>query len=250
VITNQKGGQGKTTTTVELGAVLASRGAMVRIVDADPQIGSATFWLPPQYDGAGERPDLSHVLLGQAGLDEATWPTTVPGLYIVPSYHTAGQFEAVRPPGADLILRQAIDDGQDFDITLIDCPPNLGLLTVTAITAADDVIIPCQPGGLDLAGVSDLNQTLALVRRRLNPALHVTAVVVCGKMRSNLASAVEQQLAADYPDAIHRTIRRAVTASEAPAAHQPLQQYAPRATAAADYRALADALYQERGSGQ
>ena len=245
VITNQKGGQGKTTTAVNLGTELAVAGARVRVIDCDPQMGSATYWLPPQWDDVPphERRDLAHVLLGQATLDEATWPTAVPGFAIVPSFHTAAQFEAVRPPGADLVLRQAIDAATVYDVTLVDCPPNLGLLTVTAITSADDVIVPVKPGGLDLAGVSDLNQTLALVRQRLNPALRVRAVVVCDRLRTNLAGAVEQQLAADYPDAVHHAIRHTVAASEAPTLHRPLREHAPRATATADYRDLAARLY-------
>jgi len=245
VIINQKGGQGKTTTTVNLGAQLAKSGAKVRSIDADPQIGSATYWLPPQWDhvAPGERFDLSHVLLGQATLDQATWPTTVPGLFMVPSYHSAGQFELVRPPGADMVLRQAIDEAEPYDVTLIDCPPNLGLLTVTAITAADDVIIPVRPGGLDLAGVSDLNQTLKLVKARLNPQLRVAVVLVCGKLSSNFADAVEDQLKADYPQALHQAIRHTVRVGEAPTVKQPLIEYAPDATATEDYKSLAELLY-------
>lgn len=245
VITNQKGGQGKTTTAINLAAELAAAGARVRVIDCDPQVGSATYWLPPQWDHLEphERRDLAHVLLGQAALDEATWPTAVAGVDIVPSFHTAAQFEALRPPGADLVLRQAIDAAAAYDVTLIDCPPNLGLLTVTAITSADDVIIPVQPGGLDLAGVSDLNQTLVLVRQRLNPALRVRVVVICARLRSNLAVAVEQQLAADYPDAIHHAVRHTVAVREAPTLHQTLREHAPRATATIDYRELAARLY-------
>jgi chromosome partitioning protein len=246
VITNQKGGQGKTTTAVNLGAEFAASGARVRLLDCDPQLGSATYWLPPVWGHAeqGARWDLSHVLMNQATLDQATWPTTVPNLFIVPSYHSVGQFEVMRPPGADLVLRQAIGEAKPYDVTLIDCPPNLGLLTITAITAADDVIIPCKPGGLDLAGVSDLNQTLQLVKARLNPNMHVTAVVVCDRMPSRFATAVEQQLTEDYPDAVHHVIRHTVRAGEAPTANQALRDYAPRATATEDYQVLAKRLYE------
>ncbi|MFI6889949.1 ParA family protein [Streptosporangium canum] len=245
VVTNQKGGQGKTTTTVNLGAQLATQGAKVRAIDADPQIGSATFWLPPQWEHVdpGQRFDLSHVLTGQATLDQATWPTTVPGLFIVPSFHSLGQFELLRPPGADLVLRQAIDRADPYDVTLTDCPPNLGLLTVTSITSSDEVIIPCKPGGLDLAGVNDLNQTLALVKDRLNPNVHVAAVLVCGKLQSNFVDAIEQQLQADYPDAIHQAIRHTVRVGEAPTVRQPLIEYAPDSTATEDYRTLAGRLF-------
>lgn len=244
VCANQKGGQGKTTTAVNLGAEFAARGYRVRIMDCDPQFASLTFWMPPQWDSVapGERYDMSHVLMSEATLDQATWPTTVPGLFIVPSFHSVNRFEALRPPGADLVLRQSLDEAQPYDVTLIDCPPNLGLLTVTAIASADDVIIPVLPGGLDIAGVSDLNQTLGIVRKRLNPALTVTAVAHRRISRSRLAEAIERQLLADYPDAIHQVIRQTVRAAEAPTVNQTLRQYAPEATATADYNALAARL--------
>ena len=243
VATNQKGGQGKSTTAVNLGAEFAHMGLQVRIWDCDPQLGSATFWLPPQWDGADrERFDLLHVLMGEVTPAAATWPTTVPGLSIVPSFKTLAQFEVLRPPGAELVLRQAIDRSVPHDVEIVDCAPNLGLLTVAGITAADEIIITCKPGGLDMAGVSDLNATLKLVRDRLNPALRVTAVVICDKLRSTLAGEVERQLQADYPDALHQSIRHTVRVGEAPFEHKPLREYAPRATATTDYRALAGRL--------
>lgn len=244
VISNQKGGQGKTTTTVGLGAEFAGAGYSVRVIDCDPQYASLTLWMAPQWDDVAldQRRDLSHVLLSEATLDEATWPTTVPGLFIVPSYRTVTQFESQRPPGADLILRQALDDAQPYDVTLIDCPPNLGLLTVTALAAADDVIIPVLPGGLDIAGVTDLNQTLTLVKKRLNPAINVIAVAHRRISRSKLAEAIERQLLADYPDAIHQVIRQSVRVAEAPTVQQTLRDYAPDSTATADYQSLASRL--------
>jgi len=247
VITNQKGGQGKTTTAVGLGAEFAAAGYRVRMVDCDPQYASLTFWFPPKWDDIppDQRYDLSHVLMGQVSLDQATWPTVVPGLDIVPSYKSVTQFEALRPPGADLVLRQALDEAEPCGITLIDCPPNLGLLTVTAIASADEVIIPVLPGALDVAGVSDLNQTLALVRKRLNPDLRVAAIILRRIHRTGLAVAIEQQLLADYPDAIHQIIRHAVKIAEAPNFHATLRDYAPAATATADYQAFAERLDQD-----
>jgi len=244
VITNQKGGQGKTTTAVGLGAEFAADGYRVRMVDCDPQYASLTYWFPPQWDDvpADQRYDLSHALLGHVSLDQATWPTVCPGLFIIPSYKTVTQFESERPPGADLVLRQALDEAEPYDITLIDCPPNLGLLTVTAIASADEVLIPVLPGALDVAGVSDLSQTLALVRKRLNPGLNVAAIVLRRFQRTSLAAAIEQQLTADYPDAIHQIIRHTVKIAEAPHFHLPFRDYAPTATATADYNQFAERL--------
>lgn len=244
VITNQKGGQGKTTTAAGLGAEFAAQGLSVRLIDCDPQLASLTYWFPPQWDDQPPeaRFDLSHVLLGQATLDDATWATQVPGLYIVPSYKSVNQFEVMRPPGADLVLRQALDESRQAGVTLIDCPPNLGLLTVTAIASADDVLIPVLPGALDVAGVADLNQTLELVRKRLNPRLQVVAVVLRRMQKTALAAAIERQLAADYPEAIHQIIRHTVRIAEAPNFHATLRDYAPAATATLDYQQFAERL--------
>lgn len=244
VISNQKGGQSKTTTAAGLGAEFAAGGCSVRLIDCDPQLASLTYWFPPQWDSTALdlRYDLFHVLMGEALLGQATWPTTVPGLYIVPSFKSITRFEAERPPGADWVLRQALDEASPFDVTLIDCPPNLGLLTVTALASANDVIIPVLPGALDLAGVSDLSQTMALVRKRLNPALRVTAVALRRIHRTSLGDAIEQQLLDDYPDAVHQVIRHSVKVAEAPHYHQTLRDYAPAATATADYRQFASRL--------
>ena len=253
VITNQKGGQGKTTTTVELAAEFAASGRRVRMIDCDPQYAALTTWLPPQWESAdqGVRFDLSHVLAGTdpVPIDRATWPTGVPNLYIVPSFKTAGGFDRMSPPGADFAIREALEESAEpFDVTLIDCPPNLGQLTVSAITGADEVIIPVLPGALDLMGVVDLNQTLALVKKRLNPALSVAAVLLRRVRKTGFGDAVEKQLLVDYPEAIFQIVRHSVRAEEAPSEHKTILDYAPEATTTADYRNLAYKL-DERTAG-
>lgn len=253
VTTNQKGGQGKTTTTIGLAAEYAASGRRVRMIDCDPQYAALTAWLPPQWASAEQaaRFDLSHVLSSTdpVPLDLATWPTGVENLYIVPSFKTVGVFDRMSPAGADFSLREALEESDEpFDVTLIDCPPNLGQLTVSAITAADEVIIPVLPGALDLMGVSDLNQTLALVKKRLNPALDVAAVLLRRIRRTAFGNAVEKQLLVDYPQAIIQIVRHAVRVEEAPNAHQTILDYAPQATTAADYQRLAYKL-DERKAG-
>ena len=245
VVTNQKGGQGKTTTSAGLAGVYAAAGRTVRMLDCDPQLASLTHWFPPQWDGVpeAERFDIYHVLSGVVPLDRATWPTGIPNLFIVPSFKTATQFDRMPPPGADFVLREALDEAATpYDVTLADCPPNLGQITVAAIASGDDVIIPVLPGALDLAGVSDLNQTIALVQKRLNPQIHVAAVLLRRIRRTAFADAIAKQLLADYPDAIFQIIRHSVKAEEAPLAHQTLTDYAPESTTTADYCQLAARL--------
>jgi chromosome partitioning protein len=246
-VCNQKGGQGKTTTTVELAADFAAAGARVLLIDADPQIGSATFWLPPDYGDVTDsrlRSDLLSVLMDEATLAQATWPTTVPGLSIVPSYHSAAAFEVQRPPGAEMVLRQALDEAAgEHDVVLVDCAPSLGLLTVGAITAVDEAIIACKPGSLDLAGVADLNKTLTTIQKRLNPQLRVAAVAVCMSSPTIFDRMLKARLLEDYPRAVHQAIRSTVRVAEAPQVHAPLREYAPKSTAARDYATLAWRLY-------
>jgi chromosome partitioning protein len=244
VVTNQKGGQGKTTTTVGLAAEFAAAGRTVRMLDCDPQLASLTHWFPPRWDDVdpGERYDIYHVLCEGVPLDRATWPTGVPNLSIVPSFRTITQFDRMPPPGADHVLREALDDATPRDVTLIDCPPNLGQLTVAAIASSDEVIIPILPGALDLAGVGDLNQTIALVRRRLNSRITVAAVTLRRIRHTAFGDAVERQLLADYPDSIFQIIRHTVRVEEAPSVNQTLIDYAPESTTTADYKRLATRL--------
>lgn len=244
-VCNQKGGQGKTTTAVSLAAELAGRGARVRLIDADAQDGSATMWLPPQWDDVAreEQYDLVHALTGEVDLDAATWPTTVSGLDIVPSYTSLKRFEREQTPGRDIALQAAIAEAADYDVTLIDCPPNLDQITVTALVAASAVVIPVKAGGLDLEGIRELNKTLGLVRSRLRADQRTAAVVVTQKLNSALTEQVIELLATDYPDAVHAVIRHTVRVAEAPLAHQPLTVYAPEATATADYAAMAATVF-------
>lgn len=214
----------------------------MRLVDADPQAGSASMWLAPQWGDAPEKPTLRDVLLEGVSLDAATWPTVIDGLSIVPSDLKAEAFERERTPGADHVLAEASAGAQPVDVEIYDCSPDLGQLTVTALCAASEVILPVRAGGLDMAGVAELVRTLDLVRRRLNPELSVRAVVVCAQLRSNLTEDVTARLTEDFPEAIHASVRHTVRAAEAPFTGQPLPSYAPDATATADYRTLAARL--------
>lgn len=238
-VVNQKGGAGKTTTAVTLGAIWASWGLRVRLIDVDPQLGSATYWLPPQWN---EKPqyDLRHVYFEEASLDQATAATVVPGLYLVPSYKTLAQVEYAGLADANLRLRDALrESGTPIDITLIDCRPSLGVLTVSALTAADELLITLGASGMDIPGLIELAETRETVRRRLNPALRVGAVVVCHDSKTNLSTQVRVQLDADYPDALRWRIARSVRVEEAPFAHEPLTTFAPEIRPTREYVGLA-----------
>jgi chromosome partitioning protein len=242
-VVNQKGGAGKTTTAVTLAAIWAAWDLRVRIIDGDPQMGSATFWLPPQWPEGASPKDLRSVFFDEVGLDEATAPTTVPGVFIVPSDKTLGQVEYAQLADANLTVRTALKESRErFQITLYDCRPSLGVLTVAGLTAANEVIVPLGASGMDLPGLIELGETQETVRRRLNPDLRVAAVVVCHDSETILSRDVRNQLEEDYPEAVRWRIRRSVRVEEAPLAHEPLTTFAPDVTPTKDYAGLAAEL--------
>lgn len=246
-VINQKGGSGKTTTAVTLAAYLAEQDVDVDVIDADKQDGSATQWLAPQWGDTPSRLqwDLSHVLLEETDYASALWPVTAKGpLHIMPSYESLERFELQQMGGKDFLLQEAMEaSDRKVGVTIIDAPPNLGQVTFTALAAATAVIIPARVGGLDNKGVAQLNKTIARVRR-LNPKQRTVAVLIADKHNSGLTDQVTEQLAADYPDALHTSIRHTVRVEEAPYANEPLTTYAPSSSAMQDYRALAQALFQ------
>lgn len=235
VVVNQKGGTGKTTTAVELGAALAAAGMAVRLIDCDPQEGSASDWLrTPASQGT-----LVDVFLHGIPIDQVTYSTCVDDLEIVPSDLTLAQVEYTRPVGAETALGAAIAKSYQYDVTLIDCTPSLGLLTIAALGAATDAIIPLKAGGLDITAVTSLNRTIHQVREKINDQLRVRAVLLTAVHRSNLIRVIFAQLAQDYPDSIIAPIRHSVRAAEAPLVGRPIREYAPESTAASDYGQIA-----------
>ena len=235
VVVNQKGGTGKTTTAVELGAALAATGMAVRLIDCDPQEGSASDWLrTPAKQGT-----LRNVFLDEMPLDQVTYSTCVDDLEIVPSDLTLAQVEYARPVGAETALGAAIAKSYHYDVTLIDCTPSLGLLTIAALGAATDAIIPLKAGGLDITAVTSLNRTIRQVREKINDQLRVRAVLLTAVQRSILTRDIFAQLAQDYPDSIIAPIRHSVRAAEAPLAGKPIREHAPESTTASDYDQVA-----------
>lgn len=244
VMVNRKGGSGKTTTSVQLAAALACWGLRVRIIDGDPQMASATYWLPPK--AGGRYPTLLDVFTGDATLAEVTAPTTVPGVWIAPSLDTLGQVETNRPAGSDTLLAAEYDQGQDtppFDVEIMDAAPAMGAVTVSLLTAATDVAITIKASQLDYVGAAELAKPLNLVRKRLNPTLRISAAVMIDTDGNTLLTrSLRERLAVEYPGALVHAIPHSVRAAEAPGEHIPLIDYAPDNPVTLAYWELAAAL--------
>lgn len=252
-VMNQKGGVGKTTTSVNLAAGLANRGRRVCVIDLDPQ-GHASLHLG--VEPVGETLTVYDVFSGSRTLADARRMVDT-NIWIVPSNIdlAATELELVDAPGRESILRQALDKmlaDEPYDYVIMDCPPSLGVLTVNALTAAQEVFIPLQPHFFALQGLSKLLETTALVTRRLNRNLKVTAIVLClYDTGTRLAADVTDDLAAflenSDPEApwaeariLKSRIRRNIKLAEAPSFGQSIFAYASSCPGAQDYRALAE----------
>lgn len=240
-IANQKGGVGKTTTTVNLGAGLAEQGFRVLIIDLDPQ-GNATTGL-----GINQR-NLEHsvydVLLHDVALDDCIEPTAVRNLFVAPAtIDLAGaDIELVPAFSRELRLRRAIEGLDDsFDYTIIDCPPSLGLITVNGLAAAGEVIVPIQCEYYALEGLGQLLKNVNLVSGNLNPKLEISAIVLTMyDSRTKLAEQVADEVRNHFGEKVCRmVIPRTVRLSEAPSFGQPILTFDPTSRGAVAYRELA-----------
>lgn len=215
-VINQKGGVGKTTTAVSLAAQLATNDTPVLLVDLDPQ-GNATSGLGLPKEEL--TPTSYEVLFGQATLDQAVKPTNREGLFVLPANANlaAAEVELVAEQNREFALREAMKVGT-FQYVIIDCPPALGLLTINALTAADQILIPVQSEYYALEGLGQLLATVQRVRQGLNPALDLLGVVLTMyDKRTSLSEQVQDELKNHFGDKLFKTvIPRNVRLAEAP----------------------------------
>ncbi len=243
-LANQKGGVGKTTTTVSLAASLAARGLRILIVDADPQANATSALGLRQHEGDSD--GLYNALLEEVPLASAIIPTATEGVSIVPtSPALAGaEVELVSVMAREFRMRRALEPLRDrFDLTLIDCPPSLGLLTVNALAAADELIIPVQCEYFAIEGLSHLSQTIELVRRNLNPKLIIRGVLLTMfDGRTNLSREVEAEVRKHFESTFQTVIPRSIRLAEAPSHGEPISTYDPLSPGARAYEDLATEL--------
>ncbi len=241
-IANQKGGVGKTTTAVNLGACLAERGHPVLVIDLDPQ-GNASTGLG--IDHGSRRVTIYDVLGGGASLADATMSTEVEGLSVVPStIDLAGaEIELVSQFSREARLARSLGamDGR-YEYVLIDCPPSLGLLTVNGLAAARELIIPIQCEYYALEGLGQLLKNVEAVQQNVNPGLRVTGIVLTMfDPRTRLADQVVGEVRSYFGDLVYDVvIPRSVRVAEAPGFGRPITRYDPTSRGAEAYRRLAD----------
>jgi len=243
-VVNQKGGVGKTTTSVNLAAALADAGKFVLLVDLDPQ-GNATSGLGIKYDELDK--GLYHSIIGTHRLHDVIVNTKHEGLRVVPATPdlAGANVELVSVEGRESILRNLLEEARHaYDYIIIDCPPSLGILTLNGLVAADYILIPVQAEYYALEGLGQLLKTIELVRNNLREDLKILgAVLTMFDARTKLSTEIMNELYQFFPNSIFRSvIPRTIRLAEAPSFGQSIFHYEPRGKGAKAYGRLAQEL--------
>ncbi|WP_051266037.1 ParA family protein [Nakamurella lactea] len=240
-IANAAGSAGKTTTAVALGALIAQSGRTARIIDCDPQ-GNATHATGAIVPAGG--PTIADILSGTRTITDAELDTVVPGLTVVPAQSaTLEGIETTlsRTVGAEQRLRLALESAVPVDVTIIDCPGSIGLLTVTALVASDAAFTVAMPTVKELAGLPRIEGVIEQVRLAYRPRLRLVGVLPCKvppRTRGRLYTEALELLHKQWGDRVTPSVRDSVRVPEAYAARTPLPAYEPTAPVTADYRAV------------
>ena len=246
-VVNQKGGVGKTTTAVNVSAILAKKGKKVLLIDSDPQ-GNAT-------SGVGVDKNIGRsiydVIINDVNLDEAIFKTPIRNLFLCPSnINLAGaEVELVSMMSREQRLKLKIEEcDEKFDYIIIDCPPSLGLLTINAFTAANSLLIPIQCEYYALEGVGQLMNTINLVKKQLNKELYIEGVVLTmSDDRTNLSKQVINEVKTYFKNNVYKTIiPRNVKLSEAPSYGMPITVYSPKSKGSKCYEKLTNEILREK----
>lgn len=235
-VTNQKGGVGKTTTTINVAYNLAKSGMKVLLVDLDPQ-GNASSGLSVSKASATTR----DVLSGKATLEDAVQLSAYENFFVLPTDAELATLETEIAPAKDRAIRlKKVLADSPYDIVLIDCPPSLGLLTVNALTAAQSVVIPVQTEYYALEGLGQLLETMKLVRQALNPHLAILGVVMTmHNSRTTLSAQVEEQLRKNFKERLFETaVPRNIRVAESPSHGKPVGEYDKWSKGARAYKQL------------
>lgn len=247
---NQKGGSGKTTTAVNLAAALGEKKRKVLLIDLDPQ-ASATNWLGITEGGRG----LLDVFIDNGNIFDLVTETAAPGVEIVPSsaWLVGVEKSLAGEVGTEIILRTRLHDEaiNQWDYVLIDCAPTLGVLSVGAMAAAHEILVPVEAHVMALSGLAQLLNTVEVVKERLNPELDISGILACRvDARTRHALEIVEQLRERFGNVVYNTvIRENVRLAECPSFGQSIMQYDTRSAGAKDYRALAlEVMAQEKAS--
>lgn len=240
-VANQKGGVGKTTTSINLSACLAEVGKKVLVIDIDPQANTTSGLGVDKQTLAAS---VYEVIMGGKRLDEAIFETQVNGLFLLPAkVELAGaEIELIDHQDREFILKRLLVDLKyTYDFIIIDCPPSLNILTVNALTASDSVLVPIQCEYFALEGLGQLMYTIGLVRKKLNKKLDIEGIVfTMYDPRTNLSSEVVNEVKGNFDEKVYESIiPRSVRLSEAPSHGLPIIMYDPKSKGSEAYKALA-----------